>query len=62
MSELLNKSRRLCVAGCVALLFASVAWSKDKDKTAAGKDVDSGSFGVFNSGHLAMAYTHLWYT
>jgi hypothetical protein len=51
VNEVLNRSRRVCVVGCLALLFASVAWSKDKDKPAAGKDVDSGSFGVFTSGH-----------
>ena len=50
MRDVLMKCIRLAAAvGCAALLLFTSAWAKEKD--APEKIVDSGSFGVYNSGH-----------
>jgi hypothetical protein len=40
-----------CLAGCVAASAAPVPGEKAKDNKNEGKEIDSGSFGVFQNGH-----------
>jgi hypothetical protein len=50
VSEVANKFPRAGAIACIPLVLLAAAWAA-KEKSAADKVVDAGSFGVYNAGH-----------